>query len=103
MPFLSPEKDILVFPQPPFFGSLLLKALNHFSTFCPVYVPSIFLHLKLNGTANAGTVFGTFGYAPIRTYKIFETSDILSEDYLAEFNNQFMAQIGLAVRIRSDN
>tara|TARA_A100000164_G_scaffold57892_1_gene46546 strand:+ start:3049 stop:3894 length:846 start_codon:yes stop_codon:yes gene_type:complete len=49
------------------------------------------------------TLFGTFGYAPIRTYKIFETSDILSEDYLAEFDNQIMAQVGLAIRIRSDN
>ena len=49
------------------------------------------------------TLFGTIGYAPIRKYKIFETTELLSENNLAEFDNQIMAQVGLAIRIRSDN
>jgi hypothetical protein len=49
------------------------------------------------------TLFGTFGYAPIRKYKIFDTTELLSQDNLAEFDNQIMAQVGLAIRIRSEN
>tara|TARA_B100000941_G_C28478326_1_gene540627 strand:- start:314 stop:1159 length:846 start_codon:yes stop_codon:yes gene_type:complete len=49
------------------------------------------------------TLFGTIGYAPIRKYKILETTELLSEDNLAEFDNQIMAKVGLAIRIRSDN
>ena len=48
-------------------------------------------------------LFGTIGYAPIRKYKIFETTDPLSEDSLGEFDNQIMTQVGLAIRIRSKN
>ncbi|MAJ50100.1 MAG: hypothetical protein CMB82_00580 [Flammeovirgaceae bacterium] len=48
------------------------------------------------------TLFGSFGYALVRKYKIFETKDILAEDHLSGFNNQLMAHAGLAIRIRSD-
>ena len=48
------------------------------------------------------TFFGAFGYAPIRKYKIFETTGLLPKDNLVRFNNQLMAHVGLAFRIRSD-
>ena len=51
---------------------------------------------------NKVALFGAFGYALVRQYKIFETKDILPEDHLFAFNNQLMAHAGLAIRIRSD-
>ena len=48
------------------------------------------------------TLYCAFGYAPIRKYKIFETTGLLPKDNLVRFDNQLMAHAGLAIRIRSD-